>query len=138
MVLTNIFKCKHLSEPLLLFGGSNPCSDPKLGLTLYGPYSWTKNTIEVGVIGDKDSIEKTHNLLTSFRNPIEGPRRHPNWTPDFPGFSDTSVFKTQLLFPKKWYQIITLRDLEILDTISSVRERISVAADIFLEHLWNL
>ncbi len=131
-------KTTIVSEPELLFGGSFPSIDPKTGISLYGPYSITKNSIRVGIIGDKTTIEQTKAIIERIQTPIEGPDKNPTWTPDFPGFSSSHPFKCEIITNEKWYQTITTKEIEALENIPKVEERIATGVEIFIAYLSNI
>jgi hypothetical protein len=127
-----------LEEPLLLFGRSFPAVDPKLGITLYGPYSSGKKVIRIGIIGDKNTISQVNTILKRLEQPIEGPTTHPLWTQDFPGVSPDSPFRCKLLTSQEWWQTITSKDVNTLDKFSDVKQRISQSVEIFFRYIKNL
>jgi len=126
-----------LEEPMLLFGGSFPAVDPKLGISLYGPYL-TEKTIKVGIVGDKDTISQINTILENLKQPIEGPTRHPLWTQDFPGMSLDTIFRCELVTSQEWWQTITSKDVEPLDKFSYVKQRISLSVNVFIKYIKNL
>ena len=131
-------KTTIISEPELLFGGSFPSIDPKTGISLYSPYSITKNSIKVGIIGDKTTIEQTKSILERIKTPVEGPDKNPTWTPDFPGFSSSHPFHCEIITDDKWYQTIATKEIEALDKIPQVEERIASGVEIFISYLSNI
>lgn len=56
---------KHLEEPPIEVGDGIEVPDSKMGLTLLGPLSKNKKRFEInlGIIGDSESLEKTRNLI---------------------------------------------------------------------------
>ena len=78
------FSINHLEEPNLTFGGGHPAPDPKVGLSLYGPYSGSPTQIPVGIIGDAGTVEQVEKLLRMFAGEIDGPTKYPLWTQSFP------------------------------------------------------
>lgn len=127
-----------IQEPELLFGGSFPSVDPKTGIALYGPYSVAKNSIRVGIIGDKTTIEQTRTILERIKAPIKGSVKNPMWTPDFPGLSITHPFNCEIVSKRKWYQTIATREIEVLESIARVEERIAKGVEIFIAYLSNI
>jgi len=126
-----------LDEPMLLFGGSFPAADPKLGISLYGPYS-TEKTIKLGIVGDKDTISQVCSIIDQLKQPIEGPTALPMWTQGFPGMSPNSPFRCELLTSDKWWQTITDKDVSPLEGYYDVKHRISIAVDIFITYIKTL
>lgn len=127
-----------IQEPELLFGGSFPSIDPKTGILLYGPYSVAKNSIRVGIIGDKTTIEQAKLILERIKRPIEGPDKNPTWTPNFPGFSSAHPFKCEIITNYNWCQTIATKEIEELDDIPQVGQRIAKGVEIFINYLSNL
>lgn len=127
-----------IREPDLLFGGSFPAVDPKTGISLYSPYSITKNSVRVGIIGDKTTIEQIRMILERIKSPIKGPDRNPTWTPNFPGFSHNHPFKCEIITDDKWYQTIATKEIEALEGIAKVEQRIAKGVEIFMAYLSNI
>lgn len=127
-----------IPEPELLFGGSFPMVDPKTGLALYGPYSITKNSVRIGIIGDKTTIEQTKMILERMRSIVKGPDRNPTWTPDFPGFSANHPFNCEIITDDKWYQTIAIKEIESLEGLSRVEQRIASSVEVFINYLSNI
>jgi len=127
-----------LEEPNLVFGGSFPSPDPKLGLTLYGPYSLSTNSIRVGIVGDKTTTSQTVQLLEEFTRPVEGSARHPRWTLTFPGMSRSSPFGCELVTSPKWYQTITSDEMGRLEAIGELERRVAYSVDLFVGYVRNL
>lgn len=130
-----MFSADYLEEPLLIFGGSNPAPDPKLGLSLYGPYSWNKNLINIGVIGSKVTTEQTLELLKILKNPVKGDPKYPRWRPDFPGFNKFSIFKTELNDDPKWTHVISQKDIDRITNFSNENEIIANSVDLFISKI---
>lgn len=128
-------KTVTIKEPELLFGGSFPSIDPKTGISLYSPYSIAKNSIKIGIIGDKTTIEQTKSILERIKSPIKGPDRNPTWTPNFPGFSLSHPFKCEIITNDKWYQTITSKEIESLESVPKVEQRIARGVEIFMNYL---
>ena len=128
----------HIQEPELLFGGSFPSIDPKTGISLYGPYSIAKHSIRVGIIGNKTTIEQAKAILERIKLPIEGSGKTPTWIPDFPGFSSAHPFKCEIITSNNWHQVTTTREIEALETIVKVEERIAKGVEVFMKHLSNI
>lgn len=125
----------HLEEPELRFGGSLPSVDPKTGLALFGPYSAPKPVINIGIIGDKDTIAQTKSILSRMARPIPGPHRHPARTPDFPGMSASTPFKCELSVPDKWIRTIKSQDIDSLQKMKTRSERIGFSTRTVATHM---
>lgn len=129
---------KVISEPELLFGGSFPSVDPKTGIALYGPYSNEKNAIQIGIVGDKTTTEQTMSILEIMQRPIAGSDKNPAWVPDFPGFSLAYPFKCRIIINDGLCQTIAIHEIEELDKIGRVEERIARGVEIFIKYLSNI
>lgn len=137
MDASRIVNAMILDEPMLLFGGSFPAADPKLDISLYGPYS-TEKSIKLGIVGDKNTISQVCTIIERLRQSIEGPTRHPMWTQGFPGMSPSSPFRCELLTSSEWWQMITDKDVSPLERFYYVKQRISVAVGVFTKYIKNL
>lgn len=124
-----------LEEPMLQFGGSNPFVDPKTGLALFGTYSAPKTPINIGIIGDKETIQQTRSLLSKMALPIPGNAKQPTLTPSFPGLSTSSPFKCELAVRDDWIRAIKSDRISELDMISTKSKRISTAVGLFVDHM---
>ena len=127
-----------IKEPELFFGGTFPSVDPKTGISLYGPYSIAKNPINIGIIGSNITVDQTTSILERMKLPIEGPDKNPTWTPNFPGFSLAHPFKCEIIISSKWCQTITAREVDVLERIANVEERIAKGVEIFITCLSNI
>ena len=125
----------HLEEPELRFGGSFPTGDPKTGLALFGAHSAPKSPINIGIIGDKDTVVQAKSILARMARPIPGPHKNPAKTPDFPGISASSAFRCELSTPDKWIRIIKSQDIDNLKTIKTTSKRIGEATRIITKHM---
>ncbi|TET90449.1 MAG: hypothetical protein E3J35_06465 [Methanomassiliicoccales archaeon] len=91
-----------LPEPELLFGGNDPCIDPRLGLLSFGP-SGVRSTsdvrrIRIGAIGTYGAICQMRRFLERLRYAIPAPRsgRVQPWHIDFPGLGEKGPLKFEL------------------------------------------
>ena len=133
--MKSIFKAEYIEEPILIFGDSNPSPDPKLGLSLFGPYSWTKTAINIGIIGSKKTVEQTRYLLKDLSNIILGDPKYPKWRLDFPGISRNNIFKTRLINLEKWNQVLLSNEIKFITEYTKENEIISNAVDLFIEKI---
>lgn len=80
----------HLPEPKLSFGYNQKTSDPRDGLTLFGPYSKKKisGQINVGIIGPEKLREKLVEFLVKIHSPVKSDTND-TARPDFPGLNAT-------------------------------------------------
>ena len=135
--ISKVVTATILDEPMLLFGGSFPAADPKLGISLYGPYS-TEKTIKLGIVGDKNTISQVCTIIEQLKQPIEAPTEYPMWTQGFPGMSPDSPFRCELQTSSEWWQVITDKDASPLEKYYDVKQRISIAVNVFIKCIKNL
>ncbi|MBX7207026.1 MAG: hypothetical protein K1X78_01835 [Verrucomicrobiaceae bacterium] len=100
---TPSFRCFHIEEPRLMFGGGNTAVDPKAGITAFGPLHsdpHTARSIRVGVIGTGNGIHglKTYveRCLSAVEPGLNRRQKHydPLCFPDFPGACPAVGFRT--------------------------------------------
>lgn len=125
----------HLEEPTLLFGGESRAVDPKAGLSLFGTYTPPKSPIDIGIIGDKTTVEQAERVLRRITRKIHGPGNYPAWTPGFPGISSQTPFGCDLNVADKWICTIKDRDVDDLGTIKSKSKRIGTAIRLITAHM---
>ena len=64
-----VFDSNYIQEPDLIFGNQKEDKDPRIGLSLHGPYYYTKEqeptprSIRIGIIGSGNTITLTKKLL---------------------------------------------------------------------------
>src|SRR5690554_2026656 len=80
----------HLPEQKLSFGYNQKITDPRDGLTLFGPYSKKKisGQINVGIIGPEKLREKLVEFLIKIHSPVKSDTND-TARPDFPGLNAT-------------------------------------------------
>jgi hypothetical protein len=117
------FRCLHIPEPNLIFGGGGSCSDPKTGLAVYGPYGAPRpeenRQIRVGIVGTTEAIDQIVELLQELSQPIE---QNANVDcvlhPSFPGINSQDPFRVHLVTQPQWQkplnknEVCSLKDLE--------------------------
>lgn len=81
-----MFELKHINEPFLLFNHNQKVTDPRDGLTLFGPYAKDKiNNFSIGIIGTPAGIIRMKNWIKKFLKPII-PLKKDYAKPFYPGF----------------------------------------------------
>ena len=132
------FTVQHLSEPNLDFGGGHPAPDPKMGISLYGPYSGSPTQITVGIIGDATTVDQVDQLLHQFTSLVSGPTKHPLWTQDFPGLNKTGPFGCELLIESEWKRTLRTEDIDGLNNVAGLSERIGRSVGLFCDEISKL
>lgn len=81
---------RHINEPFLLFNYNQKVTDPRDGLTLFGPYTKNKiNNFSIGLIGTTYGIVKMKKWIEKFLKPMI-PLKKDYAKPFYPGFE--SIF----------------------------------------------
>lgn len=112
--LPTAFRALHVPEPPILAGDNHPAPDPKLGLSLYGP--WTsrddpgRQQVRVGIIGTGETITLAQHWLDKCRRRVD-PRldddADPFLFPSFPGFEAEDGFRCRLDAPQSLVETLT-------------------------------
>ncbi|MGV8142237.1 MAG: argonaute/piwi family protein [Candidatus Pacearchaeota archaeon] len=122
-----------LTEPKLLFGNGTSFIDTKTGISLYGPYSNYPKQIQLGIVGDSETVDSVKRIIEICSKKISGSTKHPLWTPDFPGIKS---FNSEFVLDEEWYkETITNKEIDDLERIPDYRERISFAVNLFCEKI---
>lgn len=126
---------KWLPEPNLLFANGSKTTDPKEGLSLYGPYGLTSgehpDRIRVGFVGTEITINQARVWIekcVNFISGVEGKRRQ---FPDFPGFNSETAFQSNFAFNPGWQNVISQRDLAAVITAGDKVQGFESAVELF-------
>lgn len=107
-----------ISEPLLHFGGRKEHVDPKIGLSLFGPYSLigqTRPTLAnmiVGIVGPPAMISDASLWLELSKGIVTNEGNQPFLYPHFPGFNKDLPFQCDLVCGEAWRETIKESDIE--------------------------
>ena len=81
-----VLELKHIVEPVLLFNHNQKVTDPRDGLTLFGPFNKNKiNNFSVGIIGTEKGIARMKKWINRFLKPMM-PLKKDYAKPFYPGF----------------------------------------------------
>src|SRR2546421_6506336 len=102
--MTLTIEVQDLPTPLLEFG-TGETSDPKAGLTRYGPFSLRfggahKNQVQVGLVGPRAMLEQAQSWFTRCEVPIVSNHANAIMYPDYPGFQ--TAFHSVLITAPNW------------------------------------
>ena len=142
--MSDSFWAWHQEEPVLLFGNSNPCIDPKTGLSIYGPYHLpdqdfpTPLEIKIGIVGSGETVSLTKRFIEKCSRKVLSRKENTILFPSFPGMSLNSRFKCKLLTSETWEEIITEKELKRVKDIHDFYERMTYAVNLFAERVSNL
>lgn len=130
------FQIDYLEEPAIRFGDDGRETSPKRGLFKYGPRLGKDehHAINVGIIGDRMSIQRLTNLFRDMRTPI-----HPNpdaepvkpWQVPYPGTGEDSPLNVSIDAQKAWWRRITPDTIRGVSSQSGTRAKMEE----FLEHV---
>jgi len=114
---------KWFPEPHLCFADDRTCTDPKVGIPLYGPRSLKttrhKREIHVGFIGTGEAVEHAMTFLNKCCNGVDGDDVHA----PFPGFQSDRGFRSDLRFNDQIVEKITQHERQELLDVTNSRER---------------
>lgn len=127
------FKSWYIKEPALLFGDGHPAPDPKMGLSVYGPWRTSDDpgptNIRIGLIGTGETVESAQHWLTRCRHRVD-PRPEnqadPFLFPSFPGMESQEGFGCRLDFPQQLVE--TLSPLEVASCTKASSRDVAVEA----------
>ena len=121
----------YFDEPKLAFGYNQTTEDPRDGLALFGPYeNFVSHSIQAGVIGTKEGIEKYTEFVKRLEKPIISNNIQ---RPSFLGFES--------IFGVRWPNtpaITRTLDEDILDElldIGNLQERTYKVVNLFLDEM---
>jgi len=111
-------RAQYLDEPTLEFADEREHVDPKLGISRFGPKSYSPRRrhpaqIRIGFIGSAETIAATRTWLENAAEGVAGDEKHP----EFPGCMIDRGFMSQLEFDSDWnaqlFQEEIRKDLDI-------------------------
>src|SRR5256885_12627170 len=112
------FAAGVLAEPVLSFGAGQEHIDPKVGLSLYGPFCPPElprpalTSMTVGMIGPPAMLADTQQWVQRMRTLVINDGSQPWLYPHFPGVrSDAAPFYCDLVLSSQWCE--TIKDTEL-------------------------
>ncbi len=132
-------KLSFIEEPELEFGNGGTHVDIRYGLSAYGPLdvgeATAPNQLRVGLVGTEETVAALRAWLEKCASGIPAKQsKLSNLFPAFPGFSDSSPFKSSLVFHDRWCSFIRQRELESVVSQSGPDDIVRHAVDVFLDH----
>ncbi len=118
-----LITARHLPEPLLQFCGGRD-SDPRRGLSMYGPFSLGQprkhpRSLRIGLLGSQKTIAAAQRWLEECAAGVGGDEDHQ----DFPGCTSDVGFFCDLEFDDGWIHAIPQREQERALAIDDHRVR---------------
>jgi hypothetical protein len=127
------FKLEYIREPVLKFAYGQDVTDPRDGLTIFGPYDKGKVAdFSIGIIGTSEGIRKCKGWLNKLQKPIFHPTRDIA-KPFFPGFE--SAFSTSMNLQSISTIEINEAGLENFYKYNDNRIRVAEIVDLYVEPL---
>ncbi len=117
-------RSQYLGEPTLQFANRREHIDPKLGISRFGPKSYSPwkhhpNYIRAGFIGSAETIASTREWISTSAQGVAGDEKHP----EFPGFMTDRGFFSQLEFDDDWNAQLYQNEINDLLNIRRSRDR---------------
>lgn len=138
------FSTEFITEPLLIFGGGMEEKDPKKGLKMGGPFTYSDEktslqNIRIGLVGNRDGISLTNDILEMLGEKIPSHHEKNEWLfPAYPGMNQKSKFHCTISRPKIFQAQIS-DDLELSKIVNTifpgVNERIAFGVNLFAEKI---
>ncbi|GAA4345527.1 argonaute/piwi family protein [Microbacterium rhizosphaerae] len=123
-----------IDEPDLEFANGSRHTDPRHGISFYGPADLNSSgprTIRVGIIGPKDAIEGVKKWLDKSRSPIAAKRSHlTGLFMAFPGFDTNTGFRSTIVWDSRLERTIPASALRRLDGLNPLAA-IQAAVDLY-------
>lgn len=118
-----IVRSQYLGEPKLEFADGREHIDPKLGISRFGPKSFSPKKrhpsyVKVGFIGSAESIASSKEWITTSALGVIADEKHV----EFPGYMQDRGFFSQLEFDESWNA--QLFNQEIEDLLSNKKSRL--------------
>jgi hypothetical protein len=126
-------KISFIDEPDLEFANGSRHTDPRHGISFYGPADLNQSgprTIRVGIIGTKDAIEGVKRWLDKCRSPIAAKSSHlTGLFMAFPGFATNVGFRSTIVWDSRLERVIptsALQKLEGINPLTAVQEAVDL------------
>jgi hypothetical protein len=138
------FEAGVIAEPLLLFGGHRSHIDPKMGLSLYGPYTVSDQenppltSITVGFVGPATLLSAASNWIAQCQSTVLNDGTQPFLYPHFPGFSAEFPFQCRLILGDSWREVTN--DVKLAAALRNPgrENRIAEVAKLYAAGIHNL
>ena len=135
-------RVEHIPEEPLIFGSSNRCYDPKLGISRYGPSSLEKDKereVTAGVIGTKRSVSQFLMMIEKMRHRTNISGESKPWKREFPGIGTKSPFSFDIIIGKDMWELIEDEEEgKALADDHPRKQKIRNACDLYEEKFSNL
>jgi hypothetical protein len=139
------FTAGVLAEPMLSFGAGQEHIDPKVGLSLYGPFCPPElsrpalTSMTVGMIGPPAMLADTQEWVQRMRTLVVNDGSQPWLYPHFPGVrADAAPFYCDLVLSSQWCE--TIKDAELNRALAQgiFEHRVTSVLELYLAALETL
>lgn len=132
-------KINYIPEPDLEFGAGRHI-DIRFGLMNYGPFDYANalapKQIKLGIVGTNETIEGICRWLERARTGFPAKKSNqPNLFPAFSGYGAGTNLQADLLFSNQLQRTIPINEIEQLNSIKDMNERIGIAVQLFLNQI---
>lgn len=119
-----VIHSQYLGEPKLVFADGREHVDPKLGISRFGPKSYSPRrrhpaNVRVGFIGTADTIATTRDWIKQGAEGVPGDAKHP----EFPGCMADRGYFSDLEFDTDWNGQLYQKEVEKILDIRRSRDR---------------
>ncbi|WP_263789927.1 argonaute/piwi family protein [Salinibacter sp.] len=132
----------HLDEPRLQFAeDTHVC--PRAGITQYGVYDSLQEdrsgVLKVGAVGTGSTLDTLDEWMDRCRGGIAAPTtEQPRMSPRFPGFSETTGFRTDLVYDESTKQRVPKVKVDKAMRYESLNDRVAALGDLYLDAIEHL
>lgn len=128
-----------LDEPKIVFGGGQEHIDPKLGLSIFGPYCPSDQktpmlkSINVGIVGPANMVADTEEWLKLCSQTVTNSGEQPLLAPQFVGISKDSAFQCSINFGDPLRYFFKQQKLDQALVATNFYDRIRLVAELYGE-----
>jgi hypothetical protein len=126
-----------LEEPTIVFGRGQEHIDPKVGLSIFGPYCPSDQprpliqSINVGIVGPGNMVADTERWLQLCSGMVTNTGTQPFIAPEFIGINKDNAFQCSLNFGDPLRSIIKEQKLQQVLSASNFFDRIRLVAELY-------
>lgn len=136
-------KIEYYPEPKLEFGFKEQTTDPRDGLTLFGPYEpLSPFKVKAGVIGTHDGLKAYEEFVDQINRPIFSTKTIYGKTksdevarPSFPGFE--AIFNVQWPVKPELFKPLDSKIIDVSLSEKNKKRRTSALVDLYIDRIKN-
>lgn len=136
-------KLSFLQEPELEFGNGGTHVDIRYGVMRHGPLDLcdpsAPTQLRIGLVGTEETIAAIREWFDHCKTGIAAKQsRLSNLFPRFPGFSESSPFRSALVFHDRWCSPIRQREFDTALAQTHGDQTVREAVAVFIDHAASL